>query len=405
MNELATALVQSVQVPRLSADIRALFSHRTILRLGLGITTAFTVVFFYELFNNSFIAAGLVYLGIHIGTLVMTPVSARFLRTLGVRSLLILALPAFLFSTVVMVLLTLGSPLLSPVVGAVLFAFGIALYKALYWVPYHVDMAMSLDKEGQGRQLALLNNIADILAVSMPLVGGLILASTGFLTLYVVSFVITILSVVPLFFLTNRFERYEWGYVETFTRLMQPSNRPLLYAHFSDGVQSVVLMTVWPLMIYLLVSEQFDVMGAIATLTLLTVLVIRTVTGVLLDRWHRRYVIFWGSVLSASGWVLKLFVGTPIEIVMVDTYHGFGRVVQQTAFDTMTYEQAADNGRYIDEYTVLKETAIHLGRSIALGVLLVVAYVATMTTAFAVALVFAAAGSLTSMYLARRVHI
>ena len=41
-------------------------------------------------------------------------------------------------------------------------------------------------------------------------------------------------------------------------------------------------------------------------------------------------------------------------------------IVLRTSLDTLVYEKAADRGHYIDEYTLIKEMAIHMGRVLIL---------------------------------------
>jgi len=41
-------------------------------------------------------------------------------------------------------------------------------------------------------------------------------------------------------------------------------------------------------------------------------------------------------------------------------------------FDTLTYEIAADQGHYVDEFTVLREMAINLGRSIMVVLIILI---------------------------------
>ncbi len=64
------------------------------------------------------------------------------------------------------------------------------------------------------------------------------------------------------------------------------------------------------------------------------------------------------------GWVVKMFVGTGFQVFVASTYHSFANIVMRTPFDTLMYERAADSGHYVDEYTVVRELALGVGRMI-----------------------------------------
>jgi hypothetical protein len=53
--------------------------------------------------------------------------------------------------------------------------------------------------------------------------------------------------------------------------------------------------------------------------------------------------------------------------------------------DAMTYEQAADAGHYIDEYTVLREMSLNIGRILIILFLLALSLQFSITISFFVA--------------------
>ncbi|MCD4761220.1 hypothetical protein K8R42_04970, partial [bacterium] len=54
------------------------------------------------------------------------------------------------------------------------------------------------------------------------------------------------------------------------------------------------------------------------------------------------------------------------HIFLSSIYHTLAIIVLRTSLDTLVYEKAADRGHYIDEYTLIKEMSISIGRVIAL---------------------------------------
>jgi len=78
-------------------------------------------------------------------------------------------------------------------------------------------------------------------------------------------------------------------------------------------------------------------------------------------------------------------VETVTGVFAASTFHSFGSIMLRTPMDTMMYEQAADSGHYIDEYTVLREIALSIGRVLMLLVLVGVTSVFSIGAFFFVA--------------------
>lgn len=382
----------------------ALFLHRTTVRLGIAATGTFTVIFFYQFFGESVIGAICAYTAIFLGTALLTPFGAAMLSRTGVRGSLLLAMPLLTLAALSLVLANTYEPTSLYALLAVLASIsGTLVYRALYWVPYQVGISMSLTPGSEGRQVAVFTSLADVVVAGMPLLGGFLLAYTSFQVLFAVGAGLFALSAVPLFFIENRYECFRWTAREAFAQLFNPRMRPLVYATMGDGIQFGILAVVWPLLIYFLLNGEYQTIGAVTTLALIAAILLRTLVGKHMDRIRGSTLMLrWGAFFSATGWVLKAFVATPFHIVMVDTYHMLGQAVYRTSIDIFTYEQAADNGSYIDEYTALKEIAINTGR--ALGLLVVAALVATfgVATGFTLGILFAGLMSITPILLSEQ---
>lgn len=405
MTTLSRALRSAFKTPTLSRDVKALFIHRLLLRVSFGATSVFGIIFYYEYFNNSVLAPLLAYTTIYILTALLTPLCARSLAHLGVRGSILLAVPLLFVATSSLYLLSTPYVPIPAWLAVGTSMLAASVYKSLYWVPYQVDMALELSRYEMGRSIAFLTNATELLIVATPFVGGMLVAVYGYDAMYFFGMVFVALSMLPVFFLREKYERFSWDYRSTFKRLTSKRYRPLVSAYIGDGVQSAALTVVWPLMIFLLLSKEYTVVGAIMALTFLAVLVLRALVGSLFDSWDKERVIFWGSILSASGWLFKLFVGTPVQIFAVDTYHNFGQVVNRTSMDAITYEQAADNGRYIDEFTALKEVALNLGRGAVLLLISLVAFISDVSTAFLIGMLLAAGATLITARIAKRVFV
>ncbi|MBI2048361.1 MAG: hypothetical protein HYT30_00315 [Parcubacteria group bacterium] len=391
----------------ISRELIALYAHRILTQAGVAVAGVFTVVFVYEYFGNSLWAVLYTYSAIQFGSALTTPLAARLLCVIGTRTTLLLSLPCMVFGAAVLYIINEHGAVggFTPIQSIALFVIAIVLFKALYWVPYHVDISALLDRTKRGIQLALLENTADVNIAAMPFWGGLIIASLGFGSLFLFAIILISLSSLPLFWVTNRYETYSWGYAETWAQLFARRNRPILIAYVGDGIQSGAQLIVWPLFVFLLLDGEYIALGAVAALTLFSVIFLRFLTGNVLDGGGKNDALNWGAALSASGWLLRMFAATPVAIVAVDTYYGFGQVVNRISLEAISYEQAADNGRFVDEFTVLKEMSLSLGRVLSLVCAGFFAWVGGMYFGFFMSLLFAAFAALGTTWLSKKVWL
>ncbi len=367
-----------------SKDLVALYTGRTLMRISLGMLGVFVPIFFYTEFGYDLQAVIAIYVSIFGIHLLITPISARLLGIIGTRRMIMLGVVFAILSITALYYFP-----SSPAYATVAYIFFVAIYKALYWVPYHVDFSNALDATMRGRQLAILRNIAGVILVAVPMIGGIIITASGFSAIFAFSVVVMTISLTPLLFMSHTYERYSWRYVDTFMHLFARGNRALFIANAANGAQGIVLVLFWPIYVFALLDERFTALGVITSLTIVVVIALRSIAGKLFDTWSHKRMLVVGIIMATTGWVSKLFVQTPIQIFAADSYHNFGRTVNSLSFDATTYEQAADNGRYVDEYTALKEMALSIGKIVMLLLIAVLLAVFDIRVAFILAAVVA----------------
>tara|TARA_B100000745_G_scaffold292473_1_gene233380 strand:- start:38797 stop:40002 length:1206 start_codon:yes stop_codon:yes gene_type:complete len=368
----------------ISHDLAVLYTSRTLMRISLGALGVFLPIFFYKEFGYDLQVVLAIYLSLFGIQLLLTPISAKFLQIIGTRSMLIFGV---LFVTGSITALYYFP--LNPTIAVLAYIGLAAIYRALYWIPYHVDFATSLDRRMRGRQLAILRNIASVVLIAVPMIGGVIITSAGFSMVFLFSIVIMLVSIVPLFFMHNTYERFSWNYIESFRHLFARGNRSIFLANAASGAQGVAITIFWPIYVFTLLNERYTALGIIASLTVLVVIMLRAFAGKLFDTWSQKKILVVGVVMATTGWVSKLFVQTPLQIFAADSYHNFGRTVNTLSFDATTYEQSADNGRYIDEYTAVKEMALSVGRIVMLLIISTLLVFFDLRVAFVLAAIVA----------------
>ena len=368
----------------LSRPLRFLYAHKIIRDLGIGLLGFFVPLFLFNLFGRIEYVI-LYYLAIHIVTMVFYPIATKLFLRFNLKSLMMVALIFLMAYLLVLNHLKVVGISIFWLVAAVIL---INIYRWLYWTPYHAEFALLTEKEYRGRELSILYALVSFLGISLPAIAAFVVVKLGFNWLFWIVLSIELISVLPLFKVPNKKEKYSYGYWQTWRELFSKKNRGLLLAYFADGFQGAAGYVVWPIFIFLLLDKEYMSVGVISTLIILASVILRLLLGDLVDRISRKKVLKVGSWLYSLGWLIKAFVSTGFQIFTVGAYHGLAEVVMRTPFDTLMYDKAADREHYIDEYTVLREMALRIGKiSVLLFALLIVSLVSLNWVFIAVSMV------------------
>ena len=76
------------------------------------------------------------------------------------------------------------------------------------------------------------------------------------------------------------------------------------------------------------------------------------------------------SFFNAIGWFLKIFVHTAFDIFITSVYHDFSRIFLKVPYQAFYYEKWADNGHFVDEFTVIREEGLRVGKIIMIALIL-----------------------------------
>ena len=355
----------SLREPALASplsNVRLLSLHRFIFRFAFAGANIFAWIFIFQYFylvepsiGYGLARTALLYALSHTVTTLATPYAARLLRS-GSRRVCISAVIIAAASFVV-----LGAAF-SGFWGAAytstaltVFAVGLGFYRALYWIPYELEV------EATGKGPAHL--YVELVVALAPLLAGLciVTAALGPLPLLYAGAAVMLLSAVPLVYLPEMYEKFSWGYRETFGHLVEPANRPVMLNAFFEGMAGAGLLHFWPLALFLITGWSYGMLGVILTLTFFISILGRSFIRKSIRRSGLHASKLLRTVLAVTPWVFRALVGTPLGAVLVDSYF-HTTAPRRFGVDPQAFEQAADAGSYVDEYTALKEMGLALGR-------------------------------------------
>jgi len=362
---------------KLSPGFVSLYSGRIILRISVALLGLFVPIFLYELFN--FNLNYVIYYYLIGSTIYAFSVAwgAKYLNKVGLRrSLRISILWGALYYLMLYLLdqrvnipnHTINHQVL--ILLALSLSF-LTLFRVMYWIPMHTDMAKFTDKKNRAKQLSFLEATSVALSAVLPLVAGWVLTRYSYDVLFFIAIIIYGISLVPLATLPETKEKFSWTYLRTWKEFLSRKRRKAILAYMGDGAESAIGIFIWPIFIWELLKGNYFEVGAISSLIVLTTIILQLFVGKFADFSNKRKMLKYGTSFYALGWIFKIFIATTFQIFITSTYHNLTRIFSRTPFDTLNYEQAADEGHYVDEYTVIHEMAIHFGRILMFGIVLI----------------------------------
>lgn len=351
---------------KLSQDFKIICLYQTIIALANGMMTLFLPIFLLQGFSNSIFWVIIFYIAGYFIYGLLVPFGAMAMNKLGLKTSMIIG-RVFILLFYLSLYFFHNNPLLFAVLANV----NLLIFRLLYWVPYHVGFAEFTEGKYRGRQMSYLAVLGYIVGIGAPLFAGLLLSEYSFDILFIITMVILGLAIIPLGKLSEVKARFEFSYLQSFKELLKRGNQRLGIAYLADGAQGFVGIVIWPIFIYQILQGQYLAVGAVTSLIVIGTIIFQLLMGKYTDEFPKRRLMQIGSSFYALGWLAKAFVATALQIFVIGTFHQFMAIVLRTPFDALRYEQFADTGSYVDEYTVLREMSICFGR-VLMGVLLIV---------------------------------
>ncbi len=271
----------------------------------------------------------------------------------------------------------------------------------MYWSPFHIDFAEFSDQKKRGSQLGLFYAIQKVVGVIGPVAAGIVIATAGYSTAFAVGMILVSLSALPLLKLPTFKVTYEFGYIETFKKLFSKQYLPMSLSMMARGGENMVGSVIWPIFLFTLFKGDYLEVGIVSGIIVVIALSLELFVGKKSDTLKKASLLKWGTGIYALGWVSKAFVDSVVAVFVTSAFHNLGSIFMITPMDSMMYEQAADSGHYVDEYTVIREMALSIGRVLMLLLLVPVLFFAPLPVAFIVAAFTALGVNMLSKYHAR----
>jgi hypothetical protein len=335
-------------------------THRFLTRVALSSIHVFAWLFLFQYFyvfhgslGRALVSVASAYALTQVLSILITPITAWRLRH-GIRGMLVNALLS-LAGAFAMLAAAFSGMFPSVAFGILGFCALMALYRALYWIPYEIAAKKAPRSYWIEGAAALVPALSGIYLMSSPVAPIIALS---------VASLVALMAIIPLYAMKNTHEGFSWGFRETFRHLFTRSHRAPLIRAICNGFEGAALLLLWPITVLVLLDWSFALLGIVLSFTLLCSMLAR----ILLER-HRAHIQtpVIHSVMTLSGWILRGTVAAPFAVVLVDASYHTGSGSSERGVDLLTYEQSSDSNTYIDEFTALKDIGQGIGRILFCG--------------------------------------
>lgn len=346
----------------------SLYSSKSIMRIAGGFFGLFLPIFIYEILEKDFRNVVIYFLSINVLYAIFLGLAAGFISRFGFRK----SLKASVFFGALFYFILFFANQENWIVVLPLSVVAMVLFRLSHWIPYHVDFAKFTDIKNRGREVGLLDATTNVIGVVAPLAAGVILSVFNFKVLFVIAVVVYLMSFIPLVTIPKTHEKFSWTYAQTWKEFFSKERRETILAYVADGVECSIGAVVWPIFIFELLKGNYAEIGGVAAIITGSIIVLQLFVGKYADKnFSKKSFIKWGSLLYSLGWILKVFIATAFQIFVIDAYHKLMKIFLRIPFDALTYEIAADQGHYVDEFTVLHEMAVGVGRAISYAIIII----------------------------------
>lgn len=356
-----------------------LYFGRLVMAISTGLLGVFLPIFLYNIFEGDMVLV-MGYYGISsVLYLFLVSFGVQFLNKFGFRKALVIA---SLSAATINIAYYFTTPdnmyFLLPV--SILF---LIIFRILFWIPYHVDFAIFTNTGKRGGQVGLLLSTITLLGVAGPMLAGYIIEVSSMQVLFFIAIITYALGMIPFATVPRTNEKFSWSYARSWKELFAKKNRAVVWASIAAGAEDTIGIVIWPIFIFLLLDGDYFKVGALSSLIVGATVLMQYMFGHYLDRFGKKHqMLKVGSILYALGWIVKIFVITSFHVFVAGLYHKITKVVTDTSYDAIFYDLAADQGHYVDEFTVLSEMALQVGKIISLIAVAILASIVSLKWTF-----------------------
>lgn len=334
-------------------EIEHLYASMAIGNLAQAIIIIFEPIFLYSVLGFSVEQVLLFFAAVYAFYVVLIPFGGKIASKVGYAHSIFFSIPfqiAFWFMLV-------GAE--NNLMWIYIAPLILATQKSLFWPAFHATMARFANGQQRGREFSLMYAIMNFMQIVGPMVGGFISVMFGINAIFIFASIIYLCSAIPLFWSQEIFVPKAYKFHDTWELY---KTYPIRFAGYLAFGEELLVLTIWPIFIYLVVQNYQD-LGSLVTVATLVATGLALYIGIYTDGHSKRTVLRIGGFLYVLSWLARLPVISPLGAFITDALSRTSKSLVFIPMSTLTYERAEST--HIMPYIIGFEQVLALGKFLA----------------------------------------
>ena len=366
----------------INKEINELYIAVALKTFAVSLISIFVPIYFYQL-GFSIPQIIFYFMLLSAAFLVVTPLSTKVVSRVGVKHSMLLSMPFLIMYYAGLIALGKYAALFF------ILPFFFSLHTSLYNFGYHLNFIEHADKKAQGREIAFLRIVSNMMAFVSPFAGALIITFFGFRWIYLIGSGLMLMAMAPLFLTKDVFEQIDFSAKDVIRFLVSKKNRWVNASLVGYAIESRIGMILWPIFL-LIILNNLTMVGGLYSLTFLVSLIAIYWVGKKTDKASKKVLIRRGTLLHSLGWIGRLFVYNPLTVFLVDSFKNIAQAVLHIPWTSFSYDLAKKQNYF--EFIVAREIIFSFSRVVLLPFIVLLFYY--LGSPFKLVFVLAAVSSL-----------
>ncbi|NQU98245.1 MFS transporter [Candidatus Woesearchaeota archaeon] len=281
--------------------------------------------------------------------------AAKISSNIGLKHTILISVPFLILYYFLLYSVQFVQSLGIPIITIAVFG---GVSNALFWIGHHTHFAEYSHEGKIGKELGTVKILISIFTAIGPVIGGLLLTFFSFNVVFLIVCGLLVLSVIPLLMSEDKHEAFRFS-LEDFRNIFKTRD---IIGNAGCGIEGSIQQIIWPVFIFFFILDQeFTTLGTISSLSLLFSLIITYMIANNVDK-KPNFMNDIGAIINSCVWILKTFVRTSFQVLMIDSVSGMSRTTQNISFNKICYDKAKKTSTL--QYIVLREFNINFAHAI-----------------------------------------
>ncbi len=338
---------------KIRKEIEHLYGAVAIGNLAQAIITLFEPIFLYHVVGLSVPEVLLFTAAVYALYAMIIPLGGKVAAKFGYAHSIFFSIP---FQIVFWFLILYSEGNIALLIPA---ALSLAIQKSLYWPALHASLSRFSDKKQRGREFSLMYAIMNLMQIIGPMLGGFLSAVLGIEVLFVVASIIYFCSAIPILWSREVFTPKPYKFHDTWNLYKK---YPLQFLGYFGFGEELLVLTIWPIFIYIIVANYQDT-GTLVTVATLVATGLALYIGFYTDKHSKLALLRAGTVIYALTWLVRIPVISPFAVFITDALSRTTKSLVFIPASAITYDNAAKT--HIIPYIIGFEQMLSIGKMLA----------------------------------------